>query len=319
MRRLALTTVLLVCALAVTASSAQASYVVGISDQLAKTFTNPKYSALKMKVARYIAPYDVMSDPGQLQRMDEWIKAARAANQKILISFEHSRLPGKEAKMPSTSAYTKELKAFKAAYGSQIESVSPWNEVNVCQRGGRLEGQPAKICKDPKVAAAIYKAAKKVFPKSKIVVLDFLDANKPGPTISYIKRFKKAAKPSSKAIWGLHNYSDTNRYADKTQRTKQILKTIGKGEIWLTETGGQVTFNKRTIATGGPYAAKALGCMFDIAKRYKAVKRLYIYNFNGTPENSGLTFDAGLVGDDGVTERPGYQVVLKRKVIKCKK
>jgi hypothetical protein len=319
MRRLVLSAVLLVCAFAATTSSAQASYVVGISDQLAKTFTNPKFAPLKMKVARYIAPYDVMTDPAQLQRFDDWIKGARASRQKVLVSFEHSRTAGKEAKMPSISAYTKELKAFNKAYGSMVEDISPWNVVNVCQKNGRTEGQPKKICKDPKVAAAVYKAAKKVFPKSKMVVLDFLDGNDASSAVSYIRKFKKIVKPSSKAIWGLHNYSDTNRYDDSKKRTKAILKEIGKGEVWLTETGGQVTFKKRSVAAGAPFAAKALGCMFDIANRYKMIKRVYVYSFNGTPEGQGLTFDSGLVASDGVTERPGYQVVLKRKAMRCKK
>lgn len=319
MRRLVLPVVLALCAFALTATIAQASYVVGISDQLAKTFTNPKYAPLKMKTAHYVAPYDVMTDPAQLQRFDEWIKAAKAAKQKVLVSFEHSRTPGKESKMPSIAEYTKQLKAIKAAYGSMITDVSPWNEVNVCQKGTRFEGQPKKICRDPKVAAAVLKAAKTVFKTNKLVVLDFLDGKNPSATLSYIRKFKKAAKPSKTAIWGLHNYSDTNRYSDKVQRTKKILKEIGKGEIWLTETGGQVTLGGRSVAEGAPLAAKALGCMFDIANRYKQIKRVYVFSFNGTPEGQGLLFDSGLVAADGVTERPGYAIVKKRKAIKCKK
>ncbi len=318
MRRLVLLSCVLLTGLVV-APSAQAAFSVGISDQLAKTFPNPKFTALKTTVARYIAPYDVMSDPRQLQLMDIWITLARADKQRILISFEHSRTAGKEAKMPTIAAYTKAIKAFKSTYGRFVQDISPWNEVNVCQKNGRTEGQPTKLCKDPKLAASVYRAAKKVFPRNRIVVLDFLDGSNPSSAISYVRRFKKSAKPSSKAIWGLHNYSDTNRYSDKTQRTKKLLKEIGKGEIWLTETGGQVTFQKRSVAEGQKFAAKALGCMFYIAGKYKQIKRVYVYNFNGAPENAGLTFDSGLVGDDGVTERDGYAIVKTRKSIKCSK
>lgn len=318
MRRLLLLSCLLVVGL-IAAPSAQASFSVGVSDQLAKTFINPKFKALKTATARYITPYDVMSDPNQLLLLDNWIATARADKQRILISFEHSRTPGKEAKMPTIAAYTKAIKAFRTKYGRYVKDVSPWNEVNVCQKNGRTEGQPTKLCKNPKLAASVYRAAKKVFPRNRIVVLDFLDGSNPSSAISYVRRFKKAAKPSSKAIWGLHNYSDTNRYSDKTQRTKRILKEIGKGEIWLTETGGQVTFKKRSVTSGQKYAAKALGCMFYIARKYKQIKRVYVYSFNGTPENVGLTFDSGLVGADGVTERDGYAIVKKRKSIKCSK
>jgi len=318
MRRLILFCLLTTCGLAV-AASAQAKYTVGISDQQSRTFANPKFQALKTSVARYIAPYDVLTDADQLRRFNAWILAAKADGQRVLVSFEHSRTPGKEAKMPSIAEYTKQLKAFKAVYGSLVSDISPWNEVNVCQKNGRTEGQPTKICKNPKVAAAVYKAAKKVFPKNKMVVLDFLDGSNPDGAISYVRKFKKAAKPSSKAIWGLHNYSDTNRYSDSKQRTKRLLKEIGKGEIWLTETGGQVTFKGRSVAAGQGFAAKALGCMFDIANRYKQIKRVYIFSFNGTPENVGLNFDSGLVADDGFTERTGYAIVKQRKAIRCKK
>jgi hypothetical protein len=59
--------------------------------------------------------------------------------------------------------------------------------------------------------------------------------------------------------------------------------------------------------------------MFHIAKEYKQIKRVYVYSFNGTPENVGLNFDSGLVAADGTTERPGYAIVKGRKAIKCKK
>lgn len=78
MRRIVLLLALLASAFAAV-SAAQAAYKVGISDQQAVTFTNPKFAPLKMKIARYIAPYDVMTDAGQLARWDAWITGAKAA------------------------------------------------------------------------------------------------------------------------------------------------------------------------------------------------------------------------------------------------
>ncbi|WP_354698181.1 hypothetical protein DSM112329_03846 [Paraconexibacter sp. AEG42_29] len=319
MRRLALLCTLAVGGLAA-APPAQSAVTVGISDQLAKTFVNPLYAPLKMKTARYIAPWDVMDDAAQLKRFDDWMIGARLTKARILVSFEHSRTAGRETVMPSIAEYTAALKKVKAVYGSQIKDISPWNEVNVCQKNGRTEGQPVEICKNPKLASDITKAGARVFKGKSIVVLDFLDGNSPRAAIKYVKAFKKAYKPKSNAIWGLHNYSDTNRYDDKTQRTKEILKEIGtKAQVWLTETGGQVTFKKRSVAAGAPFAAKALGCMFHIANKYKQIKRIYVYSFNGTPENVGLLFDSGLVDAAGTTKRPGYAVVQKRKARKCNK
>lgn len=319
MRRVLLVLLTCLAGLACSAPAANAGVTVGISDQLAKTFFSPLYGPLKMKTARYIAPYDALTDPDQAKRLDDWITGARLQKARILVSFEHSRTAGKQFDMPSIAEYTKQLKAFKAKYGKYVADISPWNEVNVCQKNGRPEGQPVAICKSPKKAVEVYKAAKKVFPKAKIVVLDFLDGSNPASAIKYVKEFKRLSKVSGKAIWGLHNYSDTNRYSDSKQRTKAILKAIGKGEIWLTETGGQVTFKKRTVAEGAPYAAKALGCMFYIANKYKQITRVYVYSFNGTPENVGLLFDSGLVDAAGTTKRPGYEVVRKRQSIKCNK
>ena len=65
--------------------------VIGVSDQEATTFANPDFHALNFKAARHITPYDDYEDSGRGRPgSEEWLNAARAANQKILISFEHS-------------------------------------------------------------------------------------------------------------------------------------------------------------------------------------------------------------------------------------
>jgi hypothetical protein len=305
---------LLITALTAAAIPASASAVtVGISDQQPSTFTNPLYAPLKLKVARVITPYDVLKEPAEKARLDEWITNARAAKQTILISFEHSRLASKYNKAPSVSAYTKELKAFKKSYGSKFD-ISPWNEVNVCQAKGRMEGQPSKICKSatgPKLVAQYYSAARKTFKGRKIVGIDILDGKNVGGAVSYLKKFKKYAKPAP-TYWGLHNYSDTNR--GSTSRTKKLIAAIGskKAQVWLTETGGQLRL--RGVDAGEAKAAQALECMFSMPKKFKQIKRLYIYQFNGAPATND--FDAGLIGTDN-SLRQGYDVVLKRKSATC--
>jgi hypothetical protein len=287
---------------------------VGISDQQAATFTNPLYAPLKLKVARYIAPYDVLKEPSEKVKLDSWIHNAKAAKQTMLISFEHARTASTYNKAPSVATYTKALKAFKKKYGSNFD-ISPWNEVNVCQAKGRMEGQPAKICKSatgPKLVAQYYSAAKSVFPTRKIVAIDILDGSNVGGAVSYLKKFKKYVKGTPK-YWGIHNYSDTNR--GSTSRTARLIKTINdkKAEIWLTETGGQLKL--RGVDYGQAKAAKALKCMFSMPKKFPQIKRLYIYQFNGA--DSFNDFDAGLVSPDG-TIREGYDVVKKRQSATCR-
>ncbi len=301
-----------------TAATAGAA-TIGISDQGASTFASPLFPALKSKYARYVLPYDFRKDAVQLAKWNGWHAGAIAAHQRILVSFEHSRTSTSSArKLPSVAAYTKEIKAFKKAY-PDVRDISVWNEVNRKVRAGG-EGQPTAGVKNAKRAAQYFDASRKVFTgsKYKIVALDVLDEDNPGGAIAYIKAFKKSAKGTPK-IWGLHNYSDTNRFSQT--RTKKIIKAFGsKGEVWATETGGIVQLGS---ATSGSFprdvtrANRALGCMFTIAKSNKRIKRLYVYNFLGAPEIQA--FDAGLVEADGVTTRPGYQTVVSRKAGPCKK
>jgi hypothetical protein len=320
MRRL-FRTLLLVTALAAVALPASASAAtVGVSDQQASTFTNPLYQPLKLKVARYIAPYDVATASGdQRANWEAWLKAARRAHQTVLISFEHSRDASKFNKAPSVSTYTKAITAFKKKYGKSFD-VTPWNEVNVCQAAGRQEGQPSKICKSktgPKLVAQYYSTARKVFSGRKVTAIDILDGSNVGGAVSYLRKFKKYVKGHPK-YWGIHNYSDTNRGSYK--RTSRLIKTINdrRAQVWLTETGGQLRL--RGVYAGGSEAkaetkaATALKCMFSMPKRYKQIKRLYIYQFNGAPESND--FDAGLIGVDN-SKRKGYTVVQKRQSATC--
>ena len=318
MRRLLLPIAALIAVLAVPAGAG--AYTLGVSDQQASTFTNPDFAPLKFKAARYITPYDVMDSPADKALLDAWVTAARAAHQRILISFEHSHRSNSRAlKAPSVAAYTKELKKFKKAYPT-VRHISPWNEVNRCHalRDGSVQGQPSKICSlttGPKLTAQYYGAARKVFTGSKytIVGLDILDEQNVNKTIKYLQSFLRHASPDPKVI-GFHNYSDTNRFS--TTRTKRVLQTF-KGKVWLTETGGIVK-----LGSSFPFdtnrAAKALGCMFTLAKSNKRITALFVYQYNPPADPSTAFFDAGLINPDN-SLRPGYTVVKQRKSRACHK
>jgi hypothetical protein len=303
--------VLLLALLAVPAT-AGSKLVVGISDQNASTFSDPLYAAAKLSIARYVVPFDVTRDPAQAERFDGWLTAARAARQKTLVSFEHSRRSRAAAgRLPSPSAYKKAITAFKKRYGSKVTDISPWNEVDRKYVASRGEGQPT--WNKPAAAARFYGIARKVFKGRHIVALDVLDQANVNYALKYIRRFRTAVRkqhlPAPK-IWGLHPYSDINRFS--TTRTRKMLKATGKGQVWLTEASGIVQFGG-----GFPFsetrAAAANRCMFTIAKLSKRIKRLYVFGWG-----AGGSFDSGLIGADG-TPRPGYTVVQKRKAGRCKK
>ena len=312
MRRLLIPIAALIAVFAIPAG-ASASYTLGVSDQLPSTFTNPHFAPLHFTAARYITPYDVMDSPADKAKLQQWYTAAVAAHQKVLVSFEHSHRSNSLArKAPTVAAYTRAMKKFKAAYPN-VKEISPWNEVNRCQRtiAGSVQGQP--VCKNPKLVAQYYMAARKVFKGKTIVGVDLLDEKDPTPGLKFLRSFLRYAKPTPKVI-GFHNYSDTNRFS--TTRTKRVLAAF-PGKVWLTETGGIVTFG-----AGFPFdqqrAKKALGCMFSIAKSNRRIQRLYVYQFNPASDPQNASFDAGLINPDGST-RPGYAVVKGRTARSCHK
>jgi hypothetical protein len=318
MRRTLLPIAALIAALAVPVSAG--AYTLGVSDQQASTFTNPLFAPLKFKAARYITPYDVMDSPADKAQWDAWYQAATAAHQKVLVSFEHSHRSNSRArKAPSVASFTSEMKKFKKAY-PKVREISPWNEVNRCQRtiAGSVQGQPKKICSlttGPKLTAQYYGAARKVFKGSKytIVGLDILDEQNVNKTVKYLKSFLRHASPDPKVI-GFHNYSDTNRFS--TTRTKRVLQTF-RGKVWLTETGGIVKLGK-SFPFSTSRASKALGCMFTLAKTNSRIQRLYVYQFNPPADPTTAEFDAGLINPDQ-SLRPGYSVVKSRKARSCHK
>jgi hypothetical protein len=278
-------------------ASSDAKYVVAMGDQQFGMFTDPLFVPLGITRIRYIAPYDAaIKDDFARQDVDLFLTAARASGKKVLVSFSHSRRKGRTHHLPSVKEFTKDFKAFKKRY-PQVKEYSPWNEAN-------HSSQPT--VHNPKRVAEYFIAVKRNCKKCTIVALDVLDSTNVNSTISYIKKFAKYAKKGKPRIWGLHNYSDTNRFRNKG--TKAVLKAI-KGDLWLTETGGVVKF-------GGsfPYdeqrAADALDYLFKkLAPSNKRIKRLYLYQWSGA--EMGARFDAGLLGPDGLA-RPGYFVVRKK-------
>src|SRR2546423_4216759 len=318
-RRPLLCLMLLAClAVPATGQAAKTSFKTGVSDQVPTVFKNPLFQPLGFSAARFIAPYDVMDLPaGSPDRvaLDQWVH--NASGQDLLVSFEHSHTRGRERHTPSVAEYTKAIKLFLRAY-PKVKSISPWNEANRCQRkvgsgaGAFYVGQP--ICHNPKAAARFYMATRTacraLHRRCTIVALDILDQNNVKPSVAFVKTFERYAKPFP-TVWGIHNYSDTNRFS--TKRTKALLKATRRGQVWLTETGGIVKFGNSFPFTP-QRAARALGCMFTIARSNKRIKRLYIYNFS--PAQPESAFDAGLVNADG-TKRPGWNVVKRRKAGPC--
>jgi hypothetical protein len=258
---------------------------VGISDQDPTTFKDARFRALGMRYARLITPWDaVKAEP---DRLDAWLQSARAAGIDPLVAFNHSRsdnCPGRPCRLPTVAAYSAQFRAFHLKY-PWVRTVSPWNEAN-------HQSQPTG--RNPKRAAQYYNAVRSICHGCTIVAADVLDS----PNLKkWLAGFRRTAKGKPR-LWGLHNYTDTNRF--RSSGTKTMLKLV-KGRLWLTETGGIVSFTtasgKVALRRNEKRARKAIDFLFRLARTTSRIQRVYVYQWRKTASYD--RFDAGLVAPNG--------------------
>jgi hypothetical protein len=273
--------------------------LLGIADQKAATFSDPLYRKLGVARSRLNTPWNsIFTEPG---RLAEWLNAARAAGVEPLVAFEHARgqpCPAEPCTLPSLGAYTRAVAAFRRAY-PWVKLIQPWNEANsATQPTGR----------HPERAAAYYEAVTRVCPECIVTGADVLDGTN---LASWLGRFRAALKTATPQLWGLHNYSDTNRF--RNQGTKEMLSLV-PGQIWMTEAGGIVSFKTSDGRVALPYdeqrAARAIRYLFSLAASSPRITRVYIYQWK--IDFPGNRFDAGLVGLEGKA-RPALRAVLQHR------
>ena len=304
--------------------AASHAYLVGIADQVGPAssnntlFVDPLYTKLiarqpaSQRITRYIAPYDVADGRAAnvpfLNAFKLYYQQATADHVQVMVAFYHSELSrsnGRPPHNPSAALYQRDVQKFMRAFPN-IKVFQPWNEAN--------RGNVPRLFYSPSAseAAGYYLALKKVCHGCQIAGLDVLDGPSIRPTINYIDEFKRDVvrmHGSLPTIWGLHNYSDTNRF--RTLGTRAVLADTS-GQLWLTETGGVVQFGHdftNVNGSGLKRAASALSFMFRLATLSSRIARLYIFQWSGGTANS--RFDAGLL-DARARPRPGYYVVCRK-------
>ena len=192
---------------------------VGIGDEQPTMFGNPAFLALHTHIARYVTPYDVVTNHSHndLPRLQAWLAAAARDHIQPLIAFYHSDRTPK--KMPSVKTYTADIKRFLKAF-PQVKLLQPWNEAN---RG--YVSSRRRLLPEPQrrpVGRSTTSTLRSLCRSCTIVGLDVLDSTDPSATVRYIKEFKRAlGHHSMPTIWGLHNYSDTNRF--RSAGTRAVL------------------------------------------------------------------------------------------------
>ena len=304
---LALLACLLVAPSAVGRSSAPrahtaSSFLVGIGDEHAAMFTNPLWVQLHTKIARYIAPYDAAARGDELATARTWIHAAEKAHVQVLVAFYHSEHT--PTVLPSVATYQADVKKFIKDF-PRVKQYQAYDEANRGNVRGAFSSPSAAL------DARYYQALIRVCKGCTVIGLDVLDARQIGPTLQYISEFKyeigrlQTVMPK---IWGLHDYSDVNRF--ESWRTAELDRALG-GQVWLTETGGIVQFGgefPNVHGSGLTRAAKVVKFVFSVARSQSQIKRLYLYDWTGGVSNT--RFDAGLM-DTHNNPRAGYVVVCR--------
>ena len=293
-RLIGLLTLLVLAAVAASGPlAAAAAPVTGISDNAPEVLDAPAFRALNIDAVRLVVPWDAGGRPG---RWDWSMLRAAAFGADVLVAFDHAdgdRCPGAPCLLPSVDRYEAAVSAFLRAHPS-VRTVTPWNEPNHAS-------QPTASA--PAAAAAYFDAARRVCPSCTVVAGDLLDG---APMASYLAAYKSALG-STPAVWGLHNYHDATYF--QSSGIDALLRATS-GPVWLTETGGIVSFTSG--ASSLPYderrAADGVSWVYQLADRRPRIARVYFYQWQGDRANA---FDSGLVGYDGAP-RPGYDVVRKR-------
>jgi hypothetical protein len=273
--------------------------LLAIADQKPQTFTDPLFRQLGVARSRLNTPWNsIFTEPA---RLDQWLSGARADGIEPLIAFEHARgsnCPAAPCALPSVAEYSKAIAAFHQRY-PWVHLLQPWNEAN-------SSTQPTG--KNPERAAAYYQAVRKICPGCTITAADVLDGSN---LERWLGRFKAALHGTPTQLWGLHNYSDTNRF--RTSGTKRMLAAV-PGEIWMTEAGGIVSFTTADGRTALSYdeqrAARAIRFLFSLARLSRRITRIYVYQWK--IDFPGNRFDAGLVRPNG-QPRPSLRVLLQHR------
>ncbi len=130
---------------------------IGIGDQKADMFRDPRFTALGVKHARLAVSWDAMKRFWETEQIDQWLGLAKAAEVEPLISIGHSRTNRRSLPTPV------QLRGSFAAFASATRgstTFATWNEANHC-------GEPT--CHRPKLVAAYYRALRRECPNCTIL------------------------------------------------------------------------------------------------------------------------------------------------------
>ncbi len=297
-------------------SSAVRHPVVGIGDDKADFFTDPRFLALGIKAVRYDMSWDALTVPYQRKAATAWMNLAKKDGLSVLVTIDHSdrviyrkvKVHGKTKRkafsqtrvLPTPAQYLSAFKAFRKRF-PWVKEFATWDETNYY--GEATYDKEALV-------ASYYRELRRACSSCTILAAEFLDVStvEAVPMTKWAARFVKflGYQPG---YWGLNNYEDANHLASTSTRT--LLRAV-KGKIWLAETGGIVRRPAHPhpgFPQNATHAAKVdayiLNTLGSLSPR---IQRIYLYEWDAkTPHDS---WDTALISYTGAP-RPGYDVVAK--------
>jgi hypothetical protein len=295
-------TLLLLClCLALPATAVAAPPAIGMGEQKAGMFADPAFQRLGLRDVRYIAPWDVLRDPDQREKLDTWMAAARASGSRVLLGFQHSLRSQRLARtLPTAVQFERQFVRVRDRYPDVADWIA-WNEANhpLSLTGNR-----------PRRAAQFFDAIAWNCRGCRVVAADVLDVS---GMVAWVRRFQYHAIHRPR-IWGLHNYVDANRFM--AGGTRALLR-VTRGKVWFTETGGLVL--RREYAAGvisrefrhsERHAARATAHALRLGCISPRIRRVYLYHWRAPLPVTN--WDSAFVGPRGRV-RPAYYT-LKRRV-----
>lgn len=299
-------------AVALIAPASSSALVVGVGDQNPALFENEYLRELGSKRTRLITPYDSVLRRDQRASVDQWMRAARAARQEIVVAFnppsnmQCPNLGGRRGCRPVSSArYAKAFKTFRKRY-PYVRVIQPWNEVNSLT-------QPTVY--RPDAVVTYYDIVRKNCRGCTVLGADIQDLpNMVTYTRRLLAEFRRRRIPTPR-LWGVHNYTDTNRFVkDRNSSVRKLVRLL-PGKIWLTETGGLYRFqpqnSRQTFRPDLRRQARAMEAVFKQALRYRnKIDRVYLYHWFWAPTTN--RWDSGVLDAAGAP-RPAYRVLQKYK------
>ena len=291
MRRLILLLGLLLAALPATASAA----TIGIADQKADLFSDPRFLDLGITQTRIGVSWDVLSDGVQLAKLDRYMLGARVAGVQPLVTFDRSRRTGRTRLLPSTTQMASALRGLRKRYAFVgLRTFSTWNEANF---GGQ------RTYRRPDLVARWWRALRIACPSCTVLGADLLDTPNVG---TWAKAFVHAAGRQP-AVWGLHDYIGANRR--DPSGTRRLLAAV-RGRIWLTETGGLVARRNRSTIRLPEGVTNAANVTRYILRTLTAlsprIQRVYLYQWNVSSRFA--SWDSAFIGPRD-TVRPALAVL----------